>query len=73
MISKSKRQLKESFETFQTLLTIEPNHVDAHLFMGDIYLRIGQKDKAMQAYHIALKIDPDNKKAKKKINMLLSG
>jgi tetratricopeptide (TPR) repeat protein len=36
----------------------------AHYYLGEIYLKKGNKDRAINEYETALKINPENKKAK---------
>jgi Tfp pilus assembly protein PilF len=45
---------------FQQLLTHQPDRPDYHICLAITYERLREPEKAMQAYHQALHLDPDN-------------
>ena len=42
-----KPNLEKSFAAYMMALEIDPNHIGAHEYLGELYLMLGQKDKAM--------------------------
>lgn len=50
-------QKTESIKTLQKILKTNPEYVTATSFLADIYLRDGNKDKALQVYKNALKVE----------------
>ncbi|MGB4849186.1 MAG: helix-turn-helix domain-containing protein [Saprospiraceae bacterium] len=49
---------KDSFNRMQSVLEIQPNHVEAQQFMSFLYILAGEKEKSLQHLDIALSIDP---------------
>lgn len=56
----SKKDLKEWQKWSQDFATKYPASPIAHYFKGDSYARLGQWDKAISDFNIALKIDPNH-------------
>ncbi|GAG93474.1 unnamed protein product, partial [marine sediment metagenome] len=42
---------------------LDPENVEAHLYLGDIHAEQGRKDEARESYHKALALDPSNERA----------
>jgi tetratricopeptide (TPR) repeat protein len=58
---------REAAESFQKCLSIDPNHVDAMISLGDLYKIEGLATRAQSCYEDVLKIDPDNPQAKSRL------
>ncbi len=61
------RQVPYALVCLREAAKLEPENVDAHLLLGDAYRVQGQLDKALAAYQMALKVDPDNEDALQKV------
>ncbi len=55
--------LKGALSDFQFVLDKDPDNVQTHIFMGMVYQRQEQKDKALTHLQKAIELDPDNKQA----------
>ena len=51
-------------------IKIQPSHIQAHMWLGDIYLFQNLKAKARAEYKAVLKLNPGNKEAAKKLKDL---
>ena len=51
---------------------VEPDKAETHLLIGDIYERRRMFDEAIQAYELALKLAPDDKMMKFKVQNALA-
>lgn len=51
---------KEAIDTLQTVLSIQPDHVESHRKMGFLYLYLGQNEKAINSYNEVLRLCPDD-------------
>jgi tetratricopeptide (TPR) repeat protein len=58
---------REAAESFQKCLSIDPNHVDAMISLGDLYKTEGLATRAQSFYEDVLKIAPDNPQAKSRL------
>ena len=54
---------REAAESFQRALSIDPNHVDALVSLGDLYRTEGLTSRAQSCYQDVLKIAPENQQA----------
>ena len=63
--SKIPGKLKDSEDTLLTAIKLEPFNADYHANLGLIYIKAGIKKRAHSSFMKALKIDPQNEKAKK--------
>jgi tetratricopeptide (TPR) repeat protein len=61
---------REAAESFQRALSIDPNHVDALISLGDLYKSEGLISRAQSCYDDVLKIAPDNQQAKSRLQGL---
>lgn len=61
---------REAAESFQHALSIDPNHVDALISLGDLYRAEGLTSRAQSCYEDALKISPDNQQGKSRLAAL---
>jgi hypothetical protein len=61
---------REAAESFQVALSLDPNHVDALISLGDLYKAEGLSTRAQTCYEDALKIAPDNPLAAKRLKEL---
>jgi Tfp pilus assembly protein PilF len=57
--------MKEAEEALHAALKIEPFNAEFHSYLGLVYMKAGLKKKAFTSFQKALKIDPENEKAKK--------
>jgi len=44
-------QLDEAFDSYRTALRLDPNHKAAHEYIGEAYLQVNQRDRALE--HLA--------------------
>jgi tetratricopeptide (TPR) repeat protein len=51
--------LDEALVLLKKTLQALPKYVDAHIELGNVYLRLGDKDQAISAYEKALSLNPD--------------
>ena len=61
---------RDAAESFQMTLSIDPNHVEAMISLGDLYKSEGLSTRAQTCYEDALKIAPDNQQAKSRLEAL---
>ncbi len=61
---------RDAAESFQMALSLDPNHVDAMISLGDLYKLEGLTTRAQTCYEDALKITPDNPIAAKRLKEL---
>lgn len=57
-------RLQEAVDTVERAVALEPNFMDGQLFLGTLYLRLGQPDRGIQALQKILKLNPDNIQAR---------
>jgi MFS family permease len=53
-------RLAESIENFEQVLKMDPNHAPTHNNMGIALARLGQIDRAIEHFKIAIRLRPDN-------------
>lgn len=58
---------REAAESYQRVLSLDPNHVDAMISLGDLYKAEGLASRAQSCYEDVLKIQPDNQQAKSRL------
>lgn len=68
-LSKLPAQLREAEGSLFEAIKIEPNNADHYVNLGLIYLKGGLKKRAYGQFEKALKLDPDNNKARKGLEM----
>ena len=61
---------RQAERSFAKALEIDPSLVSCYVNLGNIYLRLGQKDKAEKMYQTALQWDPDQPVAKRELDQL---
>lgn len=61
---------REAAESFQRALSLDPNHVDALVSLGDLYRSEGLTSRAQSCYEDVLKIKPDNQQALSRLTAL---
>lgn len=61
---------RDAAESMQKALSIDPEHVDALIALGDIYRVEGLTSRAQSCYDDVLKISPDNQQAKSRLQLL---
>lgn len=64
-------QYDRAVEELNKLLHIDPDFVEAHCLLGNIYNLTGETDKAVLCYRNGLKIDPTCSKAKYMLDLLM--
>ena len=62
--------IKEALNELEKAVTIVPDDPMIIEHLGDVYLKSGKKDKAIAQYERVLKIDPEQKKIKEKLENL---
>ena len=68
-LSKLPDQLREAEGSLFEAIKIEPNNADHYVNLGLIYLKGGMKKRAYGQFEKALRLDPDNSKARKGLEM----
>ena len=63
--SKVPGRVKEAEEALIAALKIEPFNAEFHSHLGLVYMKAGLKNRAYTSFQKALKIDPENERAKK--------
>ncbi|HEY2093623.1 MAG TPA: tetratricopeptide repeat protein [Thermoanaerobaculia bacterium] len=61
---------RDAAVSYQKALSIDPNHVEAMISLGDLYRMEGLASRAQTCYEDALKIAPDNQQAKSRLQAL---
>lgn len=61
---------RDAAVSYQKALSVDPNHVDAMISLGDLYRMEGLASRAQTCYEDALKIAPDNQQAKSRLQGL---
>ena len=61
---------RDAAESLQMTLSVDPNHVEAMISLGDLYKQEGLTSRAQTCYEDALKIAPDNQQAKSRLASL---
>lgn len=64
------RWRREAAESFQMALSIEPNHIEAMICLGDLYKTEGMISRAQTCYEDVLKIAADNQQAASRLAAL---
>ena len=58
---------RDAAESLQMTLSVDPNHIEAMISLGDLYKQEGLTSRAQTCYEDALKIAPDNQQAKSRL------
>jgi TolA-binding protein len=61
---------RDAAESFQQVLSLDPNHIEAMISLGDLYRSEGMGNRAQTSYEDVLKISPDNQQAKNRLAAL---
>ena len=61
---------RDAAVSYQKALSVDPNHVEAMISLGDLYRMEGLASRAQTCYEDALKIAPDNQQAKSRLQGL---
>jgi curved DNA-binding protein CbpA len=61
---------REAAESFQMALSLDPNHIDALISLGDLYKSEGLATRAQTCFEDVLKIQPENAIAAKRLKEL---
>ena len=61
---------REAAESYQRVLSIDPNHADAMISLGDLYRSEGLPSRAQSCYEDVLKMQPENQQAKSRLEAL---
>jgi tetratricopeptide (TPR) repeat protein len=69
-LSKMPKKTKEAEETMLKAISLDPNNSYYYMNLGLIFLSSGMKLRAIREFENALKLDPDNKKAKTELDRL---
>lgn len=60
----------EAIEQFRKALSKEPRLADARFYMGECYLKLGDKEKAIKEFRATLELDPNYLSARAKLSVL---
>lgn len=58
LLEEKKQDWKSMFGALQETVALDPNHLDAQVKLGQLYMLQGQLDKAKEAATVALKLNP---------------
>lgn len=61
---------REAIEAFQRVLSLNPDHVEAMLSLGDLYRNQGMLSRAIGCYEDALQVEPENPQAKSRLKAI---
>jgi len=61
---------RDAAVSYQKALSVDPNHVEAMISLGDLYRMEGLTSRAQSCWEDALKIAPDNQQAKSRLDGL---
>jgi len=61
---------RDAAESYQRVLSIDPNHVDALISLGDLYKSEGMASRAQACYEDVLKIQADNQQARSRLQQM---
>lgn len=50
LFSVTSRQFEKAIDRFQKILRIDSTHIDMYVYLGDTYLTMGEKQKAIESY-----------------------
>jgi cytochrome c-type biogenesis protein CcmH/NrfG len=62
-------RLKDAEEAMFQAIKLEPHNADHYAHLGHIYLKAGMKKRANIQFERALRIEPENTKAKKGLQL----
>ncbi len=65
-----KYDINKAIENFSSVVERYPHFDFANFYLGEAYLKKGEKSKAIQAYQDTLKSNPEHAAAKKRIEEL---
>jgi len=65
-----KRYKPEAIDDFKKALKNEPNYIQVHLWLAQIYAFLNMRKAAKTEFHTVLKLDPENKEAKEGLKEL---
>lgn len=61
-------QLQESIKNLKKALDLEPEHLNAHFELAEVYRKVGRYSEAIEEYKNTLKIDPRNHGARQALD-----
>lgn len=67
---KNPRWRHQAVDSYQKAISINPNHIDTIIALGDLYKVEGLEGRARACFEDVLKIDPENAKAKTRLKNL---
>ncbi|HVT45374.1 MAG TPA: tetratricopeptide repeat protein [Thermoanaerobaculia bacterium] len=62
--------IRDAAESYQKVLALNPNHLDALLSLGDLFRAQGLVSRAQSCYEEVLQIDPEHAEAKRRLKGL---
>ncbi len=62
-----------AIQAFLTALRYEPNYVEAHINLGQLYLKKGRMEDAKESFANALALEPSNSRANESVGQVLLG
>ncbi len=70
VLSMNDRSIPEAIALYSKALSIAPGNIQGHIELGNLYLKTGNKPRAIQVFEQAIKLDPDNANLKMQIDRL---
>jgi len=69
---KGRKKLREAIQVFELNADGNPNSSNAFDSLGEAYMDLGDKERAITSYQKALELNPDNKNADEMLRKLLN-
>ena len=70
VLSINNRTIPEAISMYNKSLSLAPSNTQGYIELGNLYLRIGNKERAINEFEKALKLNPDAKNLKVQIDKL---
>ena len=69
---RKQKQFEPSFDYYQKALKLNPKHLGAHVYLGELYIQTGELEKAMEQAKVLAKLCPDGCKESKELQAALT-
>ncbi len=70
VLSMNKRTIPEAISMYNKSLSLMPSNTQGYIDLGNLYLKIGRKEQAINEFEKALKLNPDAQELKEQIDKL---
>jgi len=69
---RKQKQFAPSFAYYQKALKLDPKHLGAHVYLGELYIQTGKLEKAMEQAKVLAKLCPKGCKESKELQAALT-